>query len=157
MIDTITLDGRKFICMQALAANQDAYIIAHLRLASAIEVLHGTDGKERTDEKRLEDLLTQILLAGRSHHVLAGCLTEEGKAWSHAEADANAARFGAITDASEKTEMRTLLVKFVIGLFAVREASSEISRSSAKVPGTKNAAPSTSGTSKRSFKKSRAH
>jgi hypothetical protein len=148
--NTITLDGRKFNCMQALAASQDDYIIAHLRLASALGVLHDVDGKERTDEKCMEDLLTQILLAGRAHHILAGCLTEEGKVWNRAEADANAARFAAITDVSEKTEMRAIIVKFVIGFFSVREASSEISRRSAKVPPSKNAAPSTSGTSRRS-------
>jgi hypothetical protein len=143
----ITLDGRKFIGMQTLAANQDDYVVAHLRLAGAREVLHDLDGKERTDEKRMEDLLTQILLAGRVHHILAGCLTEEGKVWNRAEADANAARFAEITDISEKTEMRTIIVKFVIGFFSVRE---EISRQSAKVPPAKNAAPSTSRTSARS-------
>jgi hypothetical protein len=139
MLD-ITLDGRKFTGMQALAANQDDYIIAHLRLAGAVEVLHDLDGKELTDEKRMEGFLTQLLLAGRAHHILAGCLTEDGKVWNRAEADANAVRFAAITDVSEKTEMRTIIVKFIIGFFSVREASSEISRRSARVPPTKSAA-----------------
>jgi ABC-type nitrate/sulfonate/bicarbonate transport system ATPase subunit len=67
----ITLDGRKFTGMQALAANQDDYILAHVRLAGAIEVLHDLDGKERTNEKRRQDLLTQILLSGRVHHILS--------------------------------------------------------------------------------------
>ncbi len=154
MIDTITLDGRKFQGItQALTANQDDYILAHLRLASALEVLHDLDGKERTDEKRMQDLLTQILLAGRAHHILAGCLTEEGKVWNRAEADANAARFAGITDVGEKTAMRSAIVKFVIGFFSLGEPSSETSRKSSnrsgKVPPTKNADPSTSGTSRR--------
>jgi hypothetical protein len=122
----LTLDGRKFTGMQALAVRQDDYILAHLRLAGALEVLHDRDGKERTDEKRMEELLTQILLAGRAHHILAGCLTEEGKVWSRSEADANAARFAEITDVSEKTEMRALVAKFVIGLLSVREELSAI-------------------------------
>jgi hypothetical protein len=154
MLDTITLDGRKFTGIsQALTANQDDYILAHLRLAGAVEVLSDLDGVTRTKEKRAEDLLTQILLSGRTHHILAGCLTEDGKVWSRAEADANAARFAGITEVGEKTEMRKSIVKFVIGFFSFGEPSSETSQKSssrsAKVPPIKNAAPSTSGTSRR--------
>jgi hypothetical protein len=120
MLDTITLDGRKFTGIsQALTANQDDYILAHLRLAGAVEVLSDLDGVKRTKEKRAEDLLTQILLSGRTHHILAGCLTEDGKVWTRAGADANAACFAAITDMEEKTEMRSSIVKFVIGFFSL--------------------------------------
>jgi hypothetical protein len=152
MLDTITLDCRKFTGIaQSLTANQDDYILAHLRLAGAVEVLSDLDGVQRTKEKRAEDLLTQILLSGRTHHILAGCLTEDGKVWSRAEADRNAARFAAITDVTEKTEMRSSIVKFVIGFFSLGEPSSETSRKSsnrsAKVPPTKSAGRSTSETS----------
>ncbi len=154
MIDAITLDGRKFTGIsQSLTANQDDYILAHLRLAGALEVLGDLDSKTRTKEKRAEDLLTQILLSGRTHHILAGCLTEDGKVWNRTEADANAARFAAITDAAEKKAMRGAIVGFVIDFFALGETSSETSRKSSsrseEVPPTKNAAPSTSGTSRR--------
>src|SRR5882762_4752102 len=104
MLDTITLDGRKFHGIsQNLTANQDDYILAHLRLAGGVEVLGDLDGIKRTQEKRAEDLLTRILLSGRTHHILAGCLTEEGKVWNRTDADANAARFAGITDIGEKT------------------------------------------------------
>jgi len=153
MPDTITLDGRKFFSItQALTATQDDYILAHLRLAGAIEVLSDLDGVARTKEKRAEDLLTQILLSGRTHHILAGCLTEEDKVWSRAAADANAVRFAGITDIDEKTAMRTSIVQFVLGFFSFGGPSSETSRKSsnrsAKVPPTKNEARSTSGTSR---------
>lgn len=153
MTETITLDGRKFAGIsQDLTANQDDYILAHLRLAGAIEVLNDFDGVKRTQERRAEDLLTQILLSGRTHHILAGCLTEEGKTWSRKEADANAVRFAGITDFTEKTAMRSSIVRFVIGFFSLGEPSSETSRKSSsrsvKVPPTKNAAPSTSATSR---------
>ena len=153
MLDDITLDGRKFKGIsQSLTANQDDYILAHLRLAGAIEVLEDLDGKKRTLEKRAEDLLTQILFSGRTHHILAGCLTEEGKVWSRQDADANAARFAAITDIPEKTEMRKSIVRFVVGFFTLGEPSSETSRKSssrsAKVPPTKSAAQATSETSR---------
>jgi hypothetical protein len=153
MFEKVTLDGRKFTSItQSLTANQDDYILAHLRLAGAIEVLEDLDGKKRSKEKRAEDLLTQILLSGRTHHILAGCLTEEGKVWNRQEADANAARFAAITDIPEKVEMRKSIVQFVIGFFSLGEPSSEISPKSssrsARVPPTKSAAAATSGTSR---------
>lgn len=153
MPELITLDGRKFAGIsQALTANQDDYILAHLRLAGAIEVLSDLDGVTRTKEQRAEDLLTQILLSGRTHHILAGCLTEEGKTWTRKEADANAARFAALTDIADKTAMRSSIVGFVIGFFSSGEPSSETSRKSSsrseKVPPTKNEERSTSATSR---------
>ena len=151
--EVITLDGRKFHNItQALTANQDDYILAHLRLAGAMEVLSDLDGVQRSKEQRAEDLLTQILLSGRTHHILAGCLTEEGTVWSREAADRNAARFAALTDIADKTAMRQNIVGFVLGFFSFGGQSSESSRKSStpsgKVPRTKNAAPSTSGTSR---------
>ena len=154
MLETVTLDGRKFHGIsQSLTANQDDYILAHLRLAGAIEVLSDLDGVKRTQEKRAEDLLTRILLSGRTHHILAGCLTEDGKVWNRMDADVNAPRFAAITDITEKTAMRTSIVQFVIGFFSSGEPSSKTSQKSssrsAKVPPTRNVAPATSETSHR--------
>lgn len=127
MFETITLDGRKWanLAQARFPASQDDYILGHLRLAGALEILNDADGIERTEEKRAEELLTQLLLSGRAHYVLAGCLTEEGKTWSRREADANAGRFAGIIDASDKTEMLKLIVAFVVALFTVRMASSE--------------------------------
>lgn len=149
---TIKLDGRQFSGItQSLTANQDDYILAHLRLAGAIEVLSDLDGMRRTAEKRAEDLLTHILLSGRAQFILAGCLTEEGKVWSRAEADANAARFSQITDEEEKIAMRSSIVKFVIGFFQLGATSSETSQKSSNPtepgPATENAARAASETS----------
>jgi hypothetical protein len=153
MADTLNLDGRKFHSIsQSLTANQDDYILGHLRLAGAIEVLEDLDGTKRSDEQRAQDLLTKILLSGRTHNILAGCLTEEGKTWSRKDADANAEKFGAITDEDEKVEMRRAIVGVVLGFFSSGGPSLEISpRSSSrseKVPHTKSAAASTSETSR---------
>jgi hypothetical protein len=154
MLESITLDGRKFFSItQSLTANQDDYILAHLRLSGAIEVLSDLDGKTRTKEQRAEDLLTQILLSGRTHQILAGMLTEDGKVWSRASADANAARFAGISDFDEKNAMRSVIVTFVIGFFSFGGPSSETSQKSsnrsARVPPIKNEARSTSGSSRR--------
>src|SRR5260370_1438267 len=153
MRDSITLDVRKFTGIsQALPANQDDYILAHLRLAGAVEVMSDLDGVVRTDEKRADDLLTRILLSGKTHHILAGCLTEEGKVWNRKDADANAARFAELTNVAEKKAMRSSIVGFVVDFFGFGEPSSESSakssRRSAKVPRTKSAARSTSETSR---------
>src|SRR5260370_34748095 len=126
MLDSITLDGRKFTGIsQALTANQDDYILAHLRLAGAVEVMSDLDGVVRTDEKRAEDLLTRILLSGKTHHILAGCLTEEGKVWNRKDADANAARFAELTNVAEKTAMRSSIDAIVVDFFGVGAQSSE--------------------------------
>jgi hypothetical protein len=148
MNEEIRLDGRKFLGISdALTASQDDYILGHLRKAGALEVLRDFDGRKRTQEERAEDLLTQILLSGRSHNILAGCLTEEGKTWNRADADANAARFAQITDLEEKTAMRTGVVKFVIGFFSsgvpLSKTSPKSSSRSATAPRTKSAGQST--------------
>ena len=121
MLKTITLDGRKFTGVsQSLTANQDAYIEGHLRLAGALEVLNDLDGVTRTKERLAADLVTQILLSGRKSYILAGCLTEDGKVWSRADADANAARFAAISDAEAKAAMQSSIVEVVIGFASAR-------------------------------------
>jgi|GEM_PF-2236967 len=130
------LDGRVFDGIShSLSANQDDYIVAHLRLAGALEVLQDIDGVKRSPEKRAEDLLTKILLAGKTHYVLAGCLTEEGAKWSRESADRNAERFAALTDPIEKTVMREYVVEFVAVFFSFVARSSTISRKSSRPNG----------------------
>jgi hypothetical protein len=152
MEEAIKLDGRAFQNVnQAITATQDDYVLGHLRLAGIIDLLDGHDGKGRTREERAEDLLTKILLSGRKEFILAGLLTEEGKTWNRAEAEANAARFSAITDADEKRSMTKTIVGFVVAFFISGGRSSETSQKSSnrseKVPPTKSAAPRTSATS----------
>ncbi|MCU1317432.1 MAG: hypothetical protein JWN63_2754 [Candidatus Acidoferrum typicum] len=120
MVETITLDGRKFRGIsQALTANQNDYIQAHLRLAGAVELLDELGDVTRTEEQSA-DLVTQVLLSGQKNYILAGCLTEEGKVWNRTEADANAARFAATTDPEAKSLMHSSLVRFAIGFFSAK-------------------------------------
>jgi hypothetical protein len=126
-MDTLKLDGRDFTGIsQTLTADQDNYILAHLRLSGAMDILADADAK-RTPEKKAEDLLTQIMLSGRASFILAGCLTEAGKKWNRAEADRNAAAFAEITDEAEKTALRESIVRFIIGFFSLGEPSSKSS------------------------------
>ncbi|MGH9685287.1 MAG: hypothetical protein ACRD4S_16955 [Candidatus Acidiferrales bacterium] len=123
MDGTIRLDGREFTGIsQALTAAQDDYLLAHLRVAGVIEILDSMGNTPR--EKLSEEMLTRIMLSGETHAILAGALTESGKQWSRAEAERNRAAFAAVTDAAEKTAMRTAIVSFVIGFFGFGEPSS---------------------------------
>jgi hypothetical protein len=131
MQDSFTLDGRTFRpAGQSLTAAQDDYILGQLRLSGALEVLSGADGKRRAREEQAEELLTRVLLSGRAQHVLAGCLTEEGKKWTRAEAERNAATFAEISDAEEKAAMRDAIVRIVLGFFSFGSRSSETSPNS---------------------------
>jgi hypothetical protein len=135
-METITLAGRKFTGIsQSLTANQDDYIIGHMRRAGVLDVLVQANGKQLTEEERGEELLTSILLSGRTQQILAGCLTEEGKVWNRADADRNAAAFAEITDEKEKTLMRSAIVRFVIGFFSSGEPSQESSPKSSSPSG----------------------
>lgn len=149
-MENLKLDGREFSGItQSLSANQDDYILAHLRKAGALEVL-GDIRVKRTQQQKAEDLLTEILLSGRAHHILAGCLTEVGKKWTRAEADRNAALFAEITDAADKAVMRSSIVSFVIGFFQFGETLPATSRKSSSRNDTgdltANAEPATSET-----------
>jgi hypothetical protein len=150
--DTITLDGRTFHGVsQALTSSQDDYILAHLRVAGALEVLGDLDGVEREPKQRADELLTRILLSGRKQYILAGCLTEVGKTWNRSDAERNAAKFAALTGAEEKAAMTSAIVTFVIGFFQLGEQSSESSPKSSSQQGkgrrTKSAAPAISASS----------
>ena len=149
----IKLAGREFQSIsQALTANQDDYLVAHLRLAGVLEVLADLGlEKPRNDKERAEYLLTRILLSGRKHFILAGCLTEKGKVWSRPEADRNAEIFAQITDTAEKRAMSMAVVRFVSGFFTSGETSSQNSPKSLSRPGkgrhTASEAGAISGTS----------
>lgn len=136
--NTITIDGRRFHGVtQELSALQDQYLIGQLRLAGALEVLtvkvHKTaavgpssvlPGVELADpEQTAASLLTQIMISGRASHVLAGCLTEEGKSWTVGEAERNAALFAGITSSEDKRAMTDALLGFVLGFFQYATAS----------------------------------
>jgi hypothetical protein len=119
---TIKLDGREFHGI-TLTTNQDDYIIGHLSLSGALEVLGDVDEK-RAPKKRYQDLLTRILLSGRKQHILAGMLTEVGKKWTRAEADRNAAAFAEITDEDEKTTIHAAILRFVLSFLEGRKKAS---------------------------------
>jgi hypothetical protein len=143
MRPTIVLDGRKFNdVLQNVSSIQFDYIQAHIRLAGGVEIVGDLDGVKRTRAERAEELFTRILLRGQKTSILAGFLVEDGKVWSPAEADRNAARFDAITDHDEIRAMATLIVDFGFHYFELGEMSPESSQksSSPEIPPTKNAA-----------------
>jgi hypothetical protein len=124
----IVIGGRKFQGVtQELSAAQDDYLIGQLRLAGALELVLSAS---KNPESTAEALLTQIMVSGRAHYVLAGCLTEAGKHWTHEDAVRNAAAFAAVTNNEDKAAMRTATVGFVVGFFQYAKAFAETSRKS---------------------------
>lgn len=123
----ITLDGRKFIGPpEDIPADQEGYVLGHLRHINAMEIVHGPDAVKHTKEKNAEDLLDLLLISGGTFRILAGLLTEDGRVWNPKDADVNAVRFAAITDVEEKSVMRSYITEFVIDLCFPGARSSEI-------------------------------
>lgn len=144
-MDTLKLDGRDFTTIkQTLTANQDDYILAHLRLSGVMDILADA-GQKRTPEEKAQAVLTRILESGRKPFLLAGLLTEVGKEWNRDEANRNAKVFGSITSDPEITLMRQGIVSYVIGFFSLGERSSTSSPKSSRKNGrdrrTASAAP----------------
>lgn len=149
------LDGREFSGVDhKITAAQNDYIQAHLALAGVTDLLVEA-GTTKPSEEQLGEIrrkfLTQILLSGQKSFILSGCLTENGKKWSRAEADRNAARFDEITDADEMLEMTNGLAGVVISFFQSVGTSSTTSPKSSspsdEVPATKSADPAISASS----------
>jgi hypothetical protein len=151
---TLKLDGRDFVGIsQALTAAQDDYIIGHLRAAGARQPLAALLAATTEIDKAEagEALLTQIMISGRLHAVMAGVLTEVGKKWTFAEAERNTAVFRDLTDQDEKVALRQELMFFVANFirFGGRSLPSSANSSSqhAKDRPTARAGRKTSATS----------
>lgn len=127
----ITIAGRTFHGVtQELCAAQDDYLIGQLRLAGALELVMSAD---KNPEATAEALLTQIMISGRSPHVLAGCLTETGTQWTFEEASRNAAAFASVTNAEDKRAMNAAIVGFVVGFFRFATAFAKTSPKSSRL------------------------
>jgi hypothetical protein len=128
----IVIGGRKFHGVtQELCAAQDDYLIGQLRLAGALELV--LSAGENNREATAEALLTQIMISGRSPHVLAGCLTEAGKQWTFEEASRNAVAFAAVTNPEDKRAMNAAIVGFVVGFFRFATAFATTSPKSSRL------------------------
>ena len=149
------LNGRDFSEVDhSITAAQNDYIVGHLRAAGALEALAGLDPEQRdatTIEKPAADFVTRIYLTGRKSYILAGLLTETGKAWTRVEADRNAARFEQIVDVDDIATMGKLIAEIVIIFFQSAgrslQSSPKSSNRSDEVPDTGNADPATSASS----------
>ncbi len=115
---TITLDGRTFdATAQARACDQIAYIEYQLWCAGVVEIPNDLRPVTREEKRSADEVVTEILLSGRNCYLIAGCLNEQGKLWDRNEADRNASRFAAITDAREKAAMQEFVAGFIASLF----------------------------------------
>jgi hypothetical protein len=115
--NSVKIAGREFqISSQSVTAQQDDYVLGHLRAAGVVDVAGDGDfDTKRIPRQRYDDLLTAIYLSGRKYQILAGVLAEVGKKWTRDEAERNAAVFSQVADLADKKTMQTAIVKFVIG------------------------------------------
>ena len=114
----ITIGARKFVgSSESLTMDRDSYILGNLRLAGSVELLEDLNAGRPPREELAHDLLTRILLSGQSNKILAGCLCEEGKAWSRKTADENAEYFDRVSDPDQKVALRQALVSVIVGFF----------------------------------------
>lgn len=162
--NVIRLGGREFAGVtHDVTAAQEEFISAHLRRAGALEALN--DPSIPAD-KRADEMLTRIQLAGATFQILAGCLVEtvpspgatDGSAvrkkWKRGEAERNAAFFSELCDADSRALIHAEIVGVVLGFLRSAAQSSKTSRnSSAPKNGespTASAAPETTETSRES-------
>jgi hypothetical protein len=152
-VETIKLDGRNFHGVtEALAAIQDDYVLTQLQRSGVLGLLtHTTALSDEQREERAIETQARIVESGRKYKLLAGLLTEEGKTWTREDADKNAARFAAITDAEEKLIMGREVLRHVALFFRYETPSSQTFQSSSTQSDadhvTENAAPETLETS----------
>lgn len=127
----IMIGGRKFRGVtQELTAAQDHYLMGHLTLAGALEYLAKKGAAPHEVAEAAVRMCTRILVSGRACQILAGCLIEEGKTWTHESAEANAAFFRELRDSDSKNAMSEGLLGLVLGFFRYATASVATSQKS---------------------------
>ena len=122
MIGPITVHGKTFIGFSAdsLAEQQQDYILRHIRYSQAAARID--DVPKQTTQDPAGKLFAQIVIADRTHYVLAGILTERGRASNRRDADANALRFAAITNPEEIATLQLCITTFCRGFCLPDEA-----------------------------------
>jgi hypothetical protein len=154
METTITIGGRQFHgIIEAMTGRQDDFILTQLRRSGAMDVLAALP-KDATDEQRnaaSDEMFNRIVESGRKYKLLAGLLTEEGKKWTQASAEANAEQFAELTGTEDKVTMSGAVMRHVVLFFQFGAASSTTSPNSSSqnvaAPLTESAAVETSATS----------
>jgi len=142
-METIKIDGREFHGItESMSARQDDFILTQLRQSGAMEVLAALPKNASTAERDAasDAMFNKILESGRKYRLLAGLLTEQGKKWSHAQAEANAEHFAELSGTEDKLTMNRELMRLVVLFFRFGAESSTTSPNSSSQS---DAAPST--------------
>ena len=119
-METITIDGRQFHGItEAMTARQDDFILAQLRRSGSMDVFAALtkDATKEQKEAASDEMFNRIVESGRKYKLLAGLLTEEGKKWTQADAEANALRFEEVTNTEDKLTMNREVMRHVVLFF----------------------------------------
>ena len=153
-METIKIDGREFHGItEAMTASQDDFILAQLRRSGAMDVLAGLPKDATADQRNAasDEMFNRIVESGRKYKLLAGLLTEEGKKWTQASAEANAEQFAELTGTEDKVTMSGAVMRHVVLFFQFGAASSTTSATSSSqsdaAPPSENVAAETSAIS----------
>lgn len=127
--DELVLGGRRFVPVAVTTFEHDVWMMAQVQ-AAGLHDLRRLFAEGGGVETIADDLLQRIWASGRTLHLLAGTLTEQGRPWSPALAEELVQFFGALTEPTEKAALQTALVRLLLGFFVSGAESSAIFPSS---------------------------
>lgn len=121
--DELVLGGRRFVPVAVTTFEHDVWMMAQVQ-AAGLHDLRRLFAEGRAVETIADDLLQGIWASGRTLHLLAGTLTEQGRPWSPALAEELVLFFGGRTDPTEKATLQAALVRLLLGFFVSGAESS---------------------------------
>jgi len=121
--DELVLGGRRFVPVAVTTFEHDVWMMAQVQ-AAGLHDLRRLFAEGRAVETIADDLLQRIWASGRTLHLLAGTLTEQGRPWSPALAEELVMFFGARADPTEKAALQAALVRLLLGFFVSGAESS---------------------------------
>ncbi len=121
--DELVLGGRRFVPVAVTTFEHDVWMMAQVQ-AAGLHDLRRLFTEGRAIETIADDLLQRIWASGRTLHLLAGTLTEQGRPWSPALAEELVQFFGARSDPDEKALLQAALVRLLLGFFVSGAESS---------------------------------
>lgn len=121
--DELVLGGRRFVPVALTTFEHDVWMMAQVQ-AAGLHDLRRLFAEGRAVETIAEDLLQRIWASGRTLHLLAGTLTEQGRPWSPALAEEQVRFFGGLTEPTAKAALQAALVRLLLGFFVSGAESS---------------------------------
>jgi hypothetical protein len=111
------VNGRVFCTSTKTTFKQDMYLWDALSSANLDSLIQHFDEVSKDLNSMGRQVVLQAYKSGALFRVLGGVLEEEGKAWTPAEAEANAIFFENLTDPEDKAAIRGQMVAVILHFF----------------------------------------